>query len=432
MAIKSIKQLRNLTGKRVLVRVDFNVPIERKKILDDTRLLASLPTIEFLIKNKAKIILISHLGRPDGKIVRSLKMDAIAAHLGKLLKRKVKKLETGNFKFNQKRRNYFEKQIDKMHPGQVVMLDNIRFSSDEEKNTGTLAKEISEFGDIFVMDGFSVAHRASASVVGIAEHLPAYAGLLLREEIKGLERVTKFPKKPFVAIMGGIKVATKAPVIKNLLPKVSYILIGGGILNTYLYARGYKVGDSIVDKGYKSDVLKFGGDRKVILPVDVIVGTKDGKSFRLVDLKKKPHQVCKKGEAIFDIGPQSICLFSSYIKKAQTIVWNGAMGYFEQEPYNIGTFSVARSVASRSKGKAFGVIGGGETIQAMEDVQMSEYMDLISTGGGALLEFLSGKNLPGVVALKKNKSRTTFFTTKNKNSLFSATSSKKKVVRDKK
>lgn len=406
MKIRNIKQLRNLSGKTVLVRVDFNVPIKRKKVLDNTRLLASLPTIKYLTEKKAKVVLVTHVGRPGGKVVSGLKVDPIIEELGGLLKKKIKKLETGSWSTSakataDKMRVKLIKDIDKMRGGQVAMMENIRFSPDEKKNTGTLSQEMANLVDYFVLDGFAVAHRDSASVTGVAEYVPTYAGLLLEREIKGLEKVTTKPKKPFVAVIGGIKTETKIPVIKNLLPKTDNILVSGGIFNTYLKAKGYKVGASLVDKNYEKEVLKYCKSRKVILPTDVIVGTVDGKHFRPVKLAKKPHQVCKKGEAILDIGPESIHLFSKYIKKAQTLVWNGAMGYFEQKPYDIGTLSVARLVASRSKGKAYGVIGGGETLQSMDIVGMSEYVDLISTGGGAMLEFLSGKELPGIKAVTK-------------------------------
>lgn len=398
--MKTLKQLKNLKNKRVLVRVDFNVPVKDKKVLEDTRMLAVLPTIKFLIKAKAKIILVAHLGRPDGKVVRSLRLDPIVAHLGILLDQKVKKLETRDFKFNAKTKEYFKKQISEMVPGQVIMLDNIRFSPDENKNTGTLAKDLAGMADIFVQEGFAVAHRAEASVVGVAKYIPAYAGLLLEKEIKGLEKVMKRAKKPFVFILGGVKVQTKTPVANNLMPKLDNILIGGAILNTFLKLRGYKICKSVIDDEINSEVEKFCKNKKVVLPVDLVVGTKDGKNYRVVDVGKMPHNICNHNEAIFDIGPKTIKLFATYIKSANTILWNGALGYFEQFPYQTGTLSIARLVASRSKGKAFGVIGGGETLQAMNEIKMSEYVDLVSTGGGAMLEFLSGKKLPGIEILK--------------------------------
>ncbi len=398
--MKTIKSIKKLKGKKVLVRVDFNVPVKNGKVEDDSRIIASLPTIEYLYKAGAKVILVAHLGRPGGKIVPSLKLDGVAVRLGSLLKKKVKKINTKDFKLNKGELEKLRGDLDKMKAGQVVMLENIRFSPYEKKNTGNLAKDLASLADIFVFDGFAVAHRASASVSGVAKYLPSYAGLLLEKEIEGLRRVLKRPKKPFVAIIGGVKVSTKAPVIKNLLPKVSKILIGGAILNTYLKCRKYGVGMSLVDSNCESVLKKLVKKRKVILPVDLVVGDNKGRNFRIVRLNKKSFKICQGHEAIYDIGPESICLFSKYIKKAKTLVWNGAVGYFEQKPYNIGTLSIARLVASRSKGRAYGVIGGGETIQAMDEVEMSEFVDLISTGGGAMLQYLAGEKLPGIKALK--------------------------------
>ena len=401
MKIKTLKQIRNLEGKRVLVRVDLNVPLKRGKILDETRLHASLPTIEYLIKNKAKVILLNHIGRPDGKVVFSLKCDPVIKRLSELLKRKVGKLDTKGWKINDSAKLKIISDIEKMKPGQVVMMENIRFSRDEKKDTGTLSQELANLADVFVLDGFAVAHRPAASVSGVAKYLPTYAGLLMEKEIKGLEKVTEEYKKPYVAIIGGAKTETKIPVIKALLKKADNILIAGGVVNTYLSASGYKVGKLLVDKNYKKEVLKYCKSRKIIKPVDVTVGTLDGKKYRVVDIQKKPHEICKKGEEVLDCGPATIRLYAKYIKKAQTLVWNGPPGFFQQKPYDVGTLAIARLVASRSKGKAYGVIGGGETLQAMKMIGMGEYVDLISTGGGAMLEFLSGKELPGIKAVSK-------------------------------
>ncbi|MBT3538938.1 phosphoglycerate kinase, partial [Candidatus Parcubacteria bacterium] len=244
-------------------------------------------------------------------------------------------------------------------------------------------------------------HRPAASVSGVAKYIPSYAGLLLESEIKGLQKVLQKPKSHFVVVLGGAKMETKVPVIKKLLPLCDYMLVGGGIFNTYLKAKGYGVGSSLVDMEFKKEALNYGKKKKVIKPIDVVVGDMEGKNYRHVKLNKKPHQICKKGEFILDCGPETIQLFAKYIKLAETIVWNGALGVFEQKPYDIGTLSIARLVASRSKGKAYGVIGGGETLQSMDMVGMTEYVDLVSTGGGAMLEFLSGKILPGIKAVNE-------------------------------
>lgn len=409
--IFSIKNIRVLAGKVVLVRVDYNVPIKNKKIIEDTRLKESLPTIQYLINEGARVVLITHLGRPERKVVNSLKIDPIAVRLGKILKKPVKKLEVKNWPgfagaTPGKKNVEVEKlrlQIQKMEPGNVVMLENIRFSSFEEGNKGNFAKNLASLADIFVLDGFAVTHRNDASVVGLVKYLPSYAGLLLEKEISGLSRVIDHPKSPFVLVMGGVKLETKIPVIKNLLPRVDELLIGGGIASTYFYASGYAVGDSLVDIEYAEEVLQYCKKNKVIKPIDLIVGEKNGKKYRVVNIMEKSHKICGRDESIYDIGPATIRLYAKYIKKAQTIVWNGAMGLFEKKPYHMGTFSIAMLLASRSKGKAFGIIGGGETLQAMNIVGMSEYVDLVSTGGGAMLEFLSGKKLPGIVALQNSK-----------------------------
>ncbi|MFA6427742.1 MAG: phosphoglycerate kinase [Candidatus Magasanikbacteria bacterium] len=404
MNTKSILKVKSLTGKRILLRVDFNVTMKGKKVLDDARLLASIPTIEYLIKQKAKVILLSHLGRPEG-VDSSLSLVPVAKRLETLLKKNINILDINILKkYVKDIEKYFEyasKEIGKMKNGQIFMLENVRFLSGESKNDELVSKQLASLGDVFVLDGFAVAHRASSSVVGISKYLPTYSGLLLEKEIIGLSRVMKEPKHPFILVMGGIKMETKLPVIKNLVGKVDNVLIGGGIASTCFKSMGYDVGDSLVDNDYIDEARKISIHKKIIKPIDVVVGIKDGKIYRVVRIENKPHTICKKGEAIFDVGPGTVRLYSTYIKKAETLVWNGNMGYAEQKPYDMATISIARLVASRSKGKAYGVIGGGETLQAMSATGMSEYVDLISTGGGAMLEFLSGKKLPGVAVVAK-------------------------------
>ena len=398
--MKTINKLKNLSGKIVLLRVDYNVPLKKSKILDDEKIIKSLPTIQALQAKEAKIIIVTHLGRPEGKIVPTLKVNPLALRLGELLKQRIVKLDSKNWAKSggDQMRLEMLTTIDAMRPGEVAMLENIRFSKDEEGNKGTLAEELANLADIFVLDGFAVSHRADASVVGVAKYLPSYAGLLMESEVKALSKVLQRPRKPLVAIIGGIKAETKIPVIKNLLKKSNYILIGGGIVNTYLYALGFKIGSSVVDKKYAKEILQYCKNKKVIKPLDVVVGDIKGKKYWVKDLDKN-FKITDKNLAIYDIGPKTIHEFAKYIKKAKTIVWNGAMGYFEQKPYQHGTYSIARLVATRSKGTAFGVVGGGETLLSLEAVKMSEYVDHISTGGGAMLEFLSGKKLPGVKIL---------------------------------
>lgn len=392
MKLKTLKQIKNLKNKRVLLRVDFNVPVKNKKVVDDTRIIAVLPTLQYLIKNKAKIILLTHLGRPKGVVVPELSVIPVADHLSFILKRKIQKLpaSTGN---------KVEEAIKKLKSGEILFLENIQFEPGETNNDLKLAKTLASYADYYISDNFAQAHRDYASISGIAKYLPSYAGLLLEKEIIGLNKVMEKPKKPFVVVLGGVKMETKIPVLKKLLPKANYILLGGGIASTCFWAKGYKVGKSLIDKDYKKEALALFKNKKVILPVDFVVGDKEGKKVKVLSLAEV--RSLKSEVSIFDIGPATIRLYAGYIKKAQTLVWNGAMGYFEQKPYDIGTLSAARLVASRSKGKAFGVIGGGETLQAMEAVKMTEFVDLTSTGGGAMLEFLSGKKLPGLKALTK-------------------------------
>ncbi len=390
MSFRSVDQAGNLFNKNVLVRVDFNVPLKGKKVLDNYKIKKSLATIKFLIEKGAKVILVSHLGRPVG-IDKKLSLKPAAEELGKFLQKNVPLLDVLDL-------TKTKIQINKLLPGKVVLLENIRFLKGETENSPTVAKALAGLADIFVLDGFAVAHRAAASVSGVAKLLPAYAGLLLKEEISGLDKVIKKPKKPLVAILGGIKMETKIPVLKNILKKANYILVGGGIENTYLWAKGRKVGSSIVDKNFKKEILKYCSANKVILPIDVIVGPKNGRLAKAMMVK---NLQLKKEDGIFDIGPQTIKLFAKYIKKANTLIWNGAMGNFEQHPYQYGTYSVARLVASRSTGKAFGVVGGGETVEVLKKLNLLSDIDLASTGGGSMLEYLSGNKLPGIEALKK-------------------------------
>lgn len=386
MKIKSIKEIKNFKGKTVLLRVDWNVAMEKGKVVDDFRIRRTLPTIQYLLKKGAGVIVVSHLGRPKG-VEKKLTMRPVQKHFEKLLGAtvalvplaKMRSVRVGN--------------------GEVAMFENIRFSPDEEKNTGTLAKELASIADLFVLDGFAVAHRTAASVSGVARYLPAFAGLLLSEEITVLSGVMVKPKKPLVVILGGAKAETKIPVLKKLLPKADYVLVSGGIANTYWWAKGNKLSDSLIDKNFKSEVLKYCSNKKVILPIDAVVGTRDGRKVQVISTTQKFHVPA--GTGIRDIGPETVRLFANYMKKAKTLIWNGAMGVFEQHPYEYGTFAMTLLFAARSKGRAFGVCGGGETVQVFDKLKVLSDVDLVSTGGGAMLEFLGGKKLPGVEVLKR-------------------------------
>ncbi|MFA6105420.1 MAG: phosphoglycerate kinase [Patescibacteria group bacterium] len=390
--MKSVRQIKNLTGKKVLVRVDFNVSIHKGKVVSDYKLSRSLPTIEYLLNQGARVVLVSHLGRPNG-IDSKHSLKPVVHRLEDLLQRKVKLLPITK---GQDWRNT-QAAVSAMPNGSVAMLENIRFLKDEETEGQHLSKVLASLCDIFVLDGFAVAHRRAASVSGVAKYVPSYAGLLLFEEITVLSNVLRRPKRPLLVMLGGAKAETKIPVLKKLLPIADYILVGGGIFNTYLASLKKPIGKSIYSKGLEKEVKRYCENRKVILPVDVIVGDAKGNKVRVV---KVSELSVGKNEAIYDIGPESVHLFAKYLKKAKTLVWNGALGMFEQHPYQYGTFSLARLFAARSKGHALGVCGGGETVQILEKIRAMTDIDLVSTGGGAMLEFLSGDKLPGLKALK--------------------------------
>ncbi|MEK7680440.1 MAG: phosphoglycerate kinase [Patescibacteria group bacterium] len=376
-----LSRAKNLHGKTVLVRADFNVPIKNLKVVENFKIKKTLPTLNYLLDHGVKqIIIVSHLGRPNG-VERKLSLAPVAKELAKLLHKTV------GLAF-----------LEDKKTGRVTLLENIRFIKGEERNEASLAKKLAEMADIFVLDGFAVAHRDAASVTGVSKYLPSYAGLLLEEELNGLKKIMEKPKRPMVAIIGGAKIETKISVINSFLKIADHILVGGAMFNTILWARGLKVGDSLVDKNFKKEAIVLLKNKKIILPVDVIVGDAKGKKAMAVDVDK--NFSIKKGDGIYDIGPKTIRLFSKFIKKAKTIVWNGAMGRFEEKTYRFGTFSMAHLVASRSKGRAYGVCGGGETVEVLQNLGLMGQVDLVSTGGGAMIEFLSGKKLPGLKALK--------------------------------
>lgn len=391
MRLKLLKQIKNLKNKRVLLRVDFNVPIKNKKVVDDFKIQKSLSTIQYLIKKGAKVILVSHLGRPK-RYDKKLSLLPVAKTVSRLLKRKIKMVDVKNW-------NKIVSETKKISSGSVALLENIRFIKGEEQNDKTVAEKLASLADIFVLDGFAVAHRNATSVSGVARYLPAYAGLLLSDEIEGLSKILEKHKRPLVIVLGGVKMETKIPLLKKFLIKADYVLLGGGIVGTYLWAKGRKVGCSLVERKLKREVLFYGAKKKVIIPVDVVVGKNNGYHAQVVKVDKN-FAVPGRDYGIYDIGPGTIKLYTKYIKQAQTLVWNGAMGYFEQPPYQYGTYSIARLMAARSRGRAFGVCGGGETLKVVKKLGLMDDIDLVSTGGGAMLEFLSGQKLPGIEAIK--------------------------------
>lgn len=395
--MKNLQQIKDLKDKRVLVRVDFNVAVTKDgRIAPDEsfKIEAALPTFKYLLEKKAKVILMTHLGRPKGKKVPELKVDPVADYLSEVLKKLVKKVDAVVGPA-------VEKEIAKMKGGEVLMLENLRFEKGEEENNAALAKQLVRLGDVYVNDAFGVCHREAASISAITKFLPSYAGFLLEAEVSALSKVMKNPKKPLLLIMGGLKFETKLLVIEKFLDKADKVLLGGGLASTCLKALGYGLGASVTDDNYLSLAKKIAGNKKISLPIDVIAGRKDQScDFYHLPVPVKPCDLFKAPYAIYDVGPATIREWAKLIKKAQTIIWNGPLGYFEQKPYDSGTLAMARLVAGRSKGKAFGVVGGGETVAALRQSKMAEYVDHISTGGGAMLEFLAGKKLPGIEALK--------------------------------
>lgn len=389
LKLKKLQELAKIKGKTALVRVDFNVPLKNGRVGEDSRIRAVLPTLQYLLKKKAGVVLVTHIGRPEGKIVAELSVKPVAKRLSTLLDHPVSVVDFDPLQPG---------KID-IEPGEIILLENIRFFAEEEKNDSGFARALASLADLFVFDGFAVSHRDAASVSGAQKYLPSYAGLLVEKEIQNLEKIFSFSARPRIGIIGGAKIETKLPVIKKLFPIIDSFLIGGALVNTYLKAKGYGVGISLVDNGYEKHALQTFSKKKIFLPVDVVVGEKDGKKKKVVELLKNPHEVCKKNESVLDIGPKTIHQYLSIIKEAKMVVWNGSMGYFENKSFSDGTFAVAHACAKNKK--SFSVVGGGETVQVIEKLKLSSSFDFVSTGGGAMLEFLSGKKLPGLKKILK-------------------------------
>jgi phosphoglycerate kinase len=376
-------------GKRVLVRLDLNVPLQEGEVADDTRIQAALPTIRYLLDREASLILCSHLGRPKGKVDDSLKMEPVARRLAELLERPVTKLDdcVGP---------QVESAVAEAGPGDVILLENTRFHPEEKANDPEFARQLASLAELYVNDAFGSAHRAHASTEGVAHYLPAVAGFLMEKELEFLGRVLASPVHPFVAILGGAKISDKIGVIENLLDRVDVFLIGGGMANTFLKAEDYDVGDSLVEDGsldVARSLLQQAGD-KLVLPVDVTVADRfEAEAFsQVVAAGNVPR-----GWRILDIGPRTLELFQGHLENARTVVWNGPMGVFEFAKFAQGTEAVARMLANLPD--ATTVIGGGDSAAAVKRVGLDDKMTHVSTGGGASLEFLEGKTLPGVAAL---------------------------------
>lgn len=388
---KSVRDVAELAGKRVFVRVDFNVPLEDGKITDDKRIRETLPTINFLIEKGAKVILASHLGRPNGQVVEELRHTASAARLSELLGKQVTKADEAIGEA-------VEAQVAALNNGDVLLLENVRFYEGEEKNDPELAKAFAKLADLFVNDAFGAAHRAHASTEGIAHILPAVSGLLMERELEVLGKALNNPERPFTAIVGGSKVKDKIAVIDKMLEIADNVIIGGGLSYTFFKAQGHEIGKSLVDNSKLDLALEFIEKAKklgknFLIPVDIVV-TDDfsaNANTQIVDVDSIPAD----WEGI-DIGPKTRELYADVIKNSKLVVWNGPMGVFEIEPFSHGTIAVANACAETT---GYSVIGGGDSAAAAEKFGLADKMDFISTGGGASLEFMEGKVLPGVVAL---------------------------------
>lgn len=387
---KSVRDV-EVSGKRVFVRVDFNVPLENGAITDDTRIRETLPTIKYLIENGAKVILASHMGRPNGQVVEELRLTPAANRLSELLGKPV-------VKANESIGEAVQAQVAALNNGDVLLLENVRFNAGEEKNDAELAKAFAGLADLFVNDAFGAAHRAHASTEGIAHHLPAVSGLLVEKELDVLGKALMNPERPFTAIVGGSKVKDKIDVINKMIEIADNIIIGGGLSYTFFKAQGHEIGQSLVDNskldlalGFIEKAEELG--KNFLLPVDIVVSDDFSAkaNTQIVDISGIPAD----WEGI-DIGPKTREIYADVIKNSKLVVWNGPMGVFEIEPFSHGTQAVARACAETS---GYTVIGGGDSAAAAEKFGLADKMDHISTGGGASLEFMEGKALPGVVAL---------------------------------
>ncbi|MCS7150623.1 MAG: phosphoglycerate kinase [Caldimicrobium sp.] len=386
--MKTIRDF-DLKGKRVFLRVDFNVPMDKGTILDDTRIVEAMPTIEYALKAGAKVILCSHLGRPKGKRVSELSLSPVFEYLQRRLKASVRFLEDIT---SEEAKNF----VSNLGEGEVLLLENIRFYEGESKNDPQFAQLLASFTDVFINDAFSVCHRAHASVVGVAELVKEKGvGFLTEKELKYLTKVIGKPERPFYAIIGGSKVSTKIGILKNLLPRIDKLIIGGAMANTFLAALGYKVGASLLESEYldiAKEIIQEAKEQevKIYLPVDAVV--ERGEEACEVLLEE-----IEEGDKIFDIGDETVDYFCSALEGAKTLIWNGPLGYFERIPYHWGTIGVARRVATLN---AVTVAGGGDTLSALKMAGVLTAFSHTSTAGGAFLEYLEGKELPGLAVLK--------------------------------
>ena len=382
--LKSIKNV-EIVNKKVLLRLDLNVPIHNEHIQSDFRIKKSIPTILHLIKNSNSIIILSHLGRPnEGKITPELSLLKIAKYLSNEL--------SLNIKFVEDWVNGLE-----TNNNEIVMCENVRFQKGERNNDTVLSKKIASLGDIFVFDAFGASHRKEASTYGVMDYIDSYAGLLIDEEINNANGIINNPKKPLLTIISGAKISTKIKVISKLIDKCDYMILGGGILNTFLHALGHEIGKSLAEKEFVSDAIKIIESpqfEKIILPIDVLCSEIDNPN----QSKNKSLSMVQSTDSIFDIGKQTINKYKAIIESSKTIFWNGPLGYIEKEPFDTGTIEILKNIASSD---AYSIIGGGDTIPIVEKLGLQDNITCLSTGGGALLKYMEGEQLPVLKKLEK-------------------------------
>ena len=392
--MNNIKDHGNLDKKIVLLRLDLNVPLKNGIIIDETRINKILPVVKYLIDNNSKIVVISHVGRPKGKVVKSLSLKPISENLEKKINKKIRVINDNIL--NLKKENLFNDSDE-----QIIFLENIRFYEDEEKNDPSFAKQLANLGDLFVNDAFSCSHRAHASVSKITEFLPSFAGLQLNTEINALKKVTTEIKKPVTCVIGGSKISTKIGIIKNLIPKFDNIVIVGGMANNILHFKGNKIGKSIIEENCESIINEIFETSKnhscnIIYPQDVLVG----KNINDISRVKEVGEILN-DDLILDIGPNTINTIRKVIDRSKTVLWNGPAGYFENPNFAKGSIEIARAIIKKKEDRSiYSVVGGGDTISLINQIDSIKDFNFVSTAGGAFLEYLEGKELPGIKALK--------------------------------